>query len=268
MRLSGLACLVGLAASSAAATPLETDVSFRASDIGRSFTFDKAYEKGPQLTLTGRFARPEGQGPFPAIVQLHTCAGSVPDLDGAWVGRFVRWGFAVLRIDSFGPRGIRSVCDGRVDVPAFNRAGDAYAAKTWLSRRSDVDPDRIILAGWSHGGTAVLTALGSSPSDFGADGSKPFLAGIAFYPDCVAPNRVQAPMLILIGEADTWTPAYRCRAMPKDEKIRIEYYPDATHGFDIPRANLVMEGHRIRHDPKAEALAVEAVHAFLFQMMP
>jgi dienelactone hydrolase len=93
------------------------------------------------------------------------------------------------------------------------------------------------------------------------------MAGIAFYPFCVAPNEVQAPILILIGEADTWTPASQCRAMGRNEKIRIEFYQDATHAFDSPGADLVMEGHKIRHDPAAETSAIKAVQSFLHELM-
>src|SRR5215203_5110239 len=51
--------------------------------------------------------------------------------------------------------------------------------RKWLSQRPEIDPDRIILAGWSHGGAAVLAALGSPPPLFGArKGTKPFVAGI------------------------------------------------------------------------------------------
>src|SRR5207248_11354074 len=46
------------------------------------------------------------------------------------------------------------------------------------------------------------------------------------------------PVLILIGEADDWTPADRCREMdaharPDSAPITLQVYPDAHHAFDI-----------------------------------
>ena len=154
-------------------------------------------------------------------------AGAHAPRDGAWVERFTSWGFAVLRLDSLGPRA--KTCNSSGDLPSFDRAVDAYSAKEWLSQRPEIDPDRIILAGWSHGGAAVLTALGSPPPLFGArKGTKPFVAGIAFYPDCFTPNEVQAPVLILIGSADTWSPVNLCRQMQEHPKIRLMVYPGPT----------------------------------------
>ena len=165
-------------------------------------------------------------------------AGLAPQLARrAWVERFTSWGFAVLRLDSLGPRA--KTCNSSGDLPSFDRAVDAYSAKEWLSQRPEIDPDRIILAGWSHGGAAVLAALGSPPSLFGArKGTKPFVAGIAFYPDCFTPNEVQAPVLILIGDADTWSPVNLCRQMQEHPKIRLMVYPGAYQGFDIPGADI------------------------------
>ena len=53
---------------------------------------------------------PDGAGSHPAIVMLHTCGGIGPHLD-MWAARLVRAGYVVLKVDSFGPRGVGSVCD-------------------------------------------------------------------------------------------------------------------------------------------------------------
>ena len=60
------------------------------------------------------------------------------------------------------------------------------------------------MIGFSHGGWAVLKAVLARP------GARPFAAAVALYPGCDPPN---APLithtLILIGQADDWTPARR-----------------------------------------------------------
>jgi dienelactone hydrolase len=175
---------------SAVASPKPLEVALETPDIRRPTTPEKRFEQGPLITLRGQLFMPEGIGPFPAIVHLHGCAGTVPARDERWTERFVEWGFAVLRIDSLGARGKTSVCDSPADLPVFNRSGDAYVAKVWLARQPQINPERILVAGWSLGGWTVLRALGSPPSDFGATANaKPFRAGIAFYPLCAPPDQ-------------------------------------------------------------------------------
>jgi dienelactone hydrolase len=268
MHLHTLALAAILVAFNAQAAPRETDVTFEARNLQRSTIWDRPYIEGPKLQLTGRFALPEGSGPFPAVVHLHGCEGSIPPRDEAWVERFTSWGFAVLRLDSLGPRGQASVCKSG-DLPAFDQAADAYSAKEWLSGRPEIDPSRIVLAGWSHGGVAVLAALGMPPTHFGArQGTKPFVAGIAFYPLCVSPSEVQAPILILIGDADMWEPASLCRQMGEHPRLRLEVYSGAHHGFDIPGADYVMLGYQIRHSPHDEEAAIGAVKALIGGLSP
>ena len=270
MHLHRLALAAILLAFGAQAAPREIDVTFEARNLQLSTSFDHLYIEGPKLQLTGRFAVPEGPGPFPAVVHLHGCEGSIPSRDEAWVERFTSWGFAVLRLDSLGPRGKTSVCISPGDLPPFDQAVDAYSAREWLSERPEIDRSRIVLAGWSHGGLAVLAALGSPPTAFGArKGAKPFVGGIAFYPACVSPNEVQAPILILIGDADTWRSSVSlCRGMREHPRIRLEVYPGAHQGFDIPGADHVMLGHQIRHNPQAEAAAIGAVKALIGGLVP
>ncbi|GEO18192.1 dienelactone hydrolase family protein [Microvirga aerophila] len=270
MHLHRLALAAILLASNTQAAPRETDITFEARNLQRSTSWDRLYIEGPKLQLTGRFAMPHGSGPFPAVVHLHGCEGPIPPRDEAWVERFTSWGFAVLRLDSLGPRGKTSVCKSPGDLPPFDRAADAYSAKAWLSGRPEIDPSRIVLAGWSHGGLAVLAALGMPPTAFGAPkGTKPFVAGIAFYPYCVSPNEVQAPILILIGDADTSEPVSLCRQMVgAHPRIRLEVYSGAHHGFDIPGADYVMLGYQIRHSPHDEAAAIGAVKALIGGLAP
>jgi dienelactone hydrolase len=263
MHFHRLALAAILLAFDAQAAPREIEVAFEARNLQRSTSWDYLYIEGPKLRLTGRFAVPEGSGPFPAVVHLHSCE-PVPSRDDAWVERFTSWGLAVLRLDSLSPRGKTSTCNSPGDLPSFDRAADAYSAKEWLSQRSEIDSNQIVLAGWSHGGAAVLAALGSPPAAFGAPkGTKPFVAGIAFYPDCVSPNEVQAPILILIGEADTYSPVSLCRQMEEHPRIRLVMYPGAYQGFDIPGADYLMLGKRIRHSRQAEEASVSAVKSLI-----
>jgi len=52
----------------------------------------------------GELFRPEGTGPFSAVVVLHGCGGVTPNAY-VWARRLKDWGYAALVIDSFKPRG-------------------------------------------------------------------------------------------------------------------------------------------------------------------
>ena len=107
--------------------------------------------------------RPEGAGPFPAIIQLHGCGGRKPFLS-AYADIANRNGVAVLAIDSHAPRRISqmeayaTVCTG-MQLPGHERAADLFAAMAWLKQQSWVDQSRIAAAGWSHGGWTISDAL-------------------------------------------------------------------------------------------------------------
>lgn len=109
---------------------------------------------------------------------------------------------------------------------------DAYAARSFLAGQPFVAAARIRLIGWSHSGITTLHAVDDVYlSRFGNDR---FRAAIAFYPGClIRLLRLNAPLLILIGEEDDWTPAARCRRMEVEPETPHEFtlkvYPGAYH---------------------------------------
>ena len=62
--------------------------------------------KGVGLTLTGKLNKPDGDGPFPAVVLLHATTGITSSYD-VWMERFKEWKYVTLLVDSFSPRGIK-----------------------------------------------------------------------------------------------------------------------------------------------------------------
>ena len=71
-----------------------------------SFQSSTATFGGGALILTGRLNKPDGEGPFPAIVLLHGCGGIQPKRDHRWAERLSGWGYVTLQVDSFWPRGL------------------------------------------------------------------------------------------------------------------------------------------------------------------
>jgi len=224
---------------------------------------------GSTLQLPAVLIKPDGEGPFPAVVIAHDCSGLGPRSSGAprrWAGELVQQGYVVLIPDSFSPRGF---ADGVCFIPGTQtasvygnvRAADAYGALAALRALPYVDGKRIGIMGGSHGGWTTLAAMfvpldATNPlAEAKRDG---FAAAIALYPSC-APRfgawstsrfgnfgppasysgvyEPIAPLLILIGEKDDWTPAEPCRRLAEASRaaghpVDIKIYPDSHHSFD------------------------------------
>ena len=243
--------------------------------------------------------KPGGAGPFPAVVIAHDCSGLGPRSSGAparWARELVGRGYAVLIPDSFGSRGFPDgVCTdaspSRVNVSPAARARDADAALAHARTLPDVDGRRVGLMGGSHGGSTTLASMLAPEGGAGtlAQAKRAgFAAAVALYPSCDPAARVWqsesgvyrpiAPLLILIGQKDDWTPAEPCRrpaeaAQTAGYPVTIKIYPGAHHAFDSPNPVRYVPTRINRHapggrgattggDPAAWADAIREVAAF------
>ena len=128
---------------------------------------------GSSQEIVATLVRPSGEGPFPAVVQLHGCAG-VEAQSYRWARWFADHGYVAMVVDSFGPRGLKGDCrEGPDEPPITARFDDAFGALRYLQSLPYVDASRIGLWGGSYGG--LLTALGL------ARNSDIFKAGVDFH---------------------------------------------------------------------------------------
>jgi dienelactone hydrolase len=182
--------------------------------------------------LLGYLTRPDGEGPFPAVVLLHGCAGFGPR-ETHWADILRSWGYVALAIDSFTPRKMTG-CNG----PTSDDEADAFSALQYLTTKSFVIADRVAVLGFSLGGIAAVGDVESSLWERIYHAR--FRGAVALYPTCTGDSgNVTVPTLILIGEKDDWAWADACRDMvegasKKGGPIRLIVYPDATHDFDVP----------------------------------
>ena len=112
----------------------------------------------PTQTIEGYLSKPDGDGPFPAIVYLHGCNGLSKGNRKRFSELFTGWGYVSLAVDSFAPRGIKDSCDHIIP----NRQGDAWGALPYLSKLPFVDQQRIVTG--RH--RCSTTSLGSFDEDF------------------------------------------------------------------------------------------------------
>lgn len=191
--------------------------------------------------------KPEGAGPFPAVIILSGCYGVGPDV--GIVKRinadYLPKGIATLVIDSFTPRGLSDGCGG---ANVGSLADDAYAAMAWLARRPDIDAKHVFLQGYSLGATAAIEAIDPKRA---ANQTQKFAGVIAFYPRCDRDAKFSAPTIILIGESDASNLAFICEGIRDKTNVEVTVYPKATHSFAMPGLDKKVKGHHWKYDKAA-----------------
>ena len=238
--------------------------------------------------LVGYLFAPDGPGPHPAIVLLHGRAGPYSANVNAgctlvapaqaspcnastlsrrhemWGEYWAAHGYVALLVDSFGPRG-RAHGYGRFthddpDRDAVNertvRPLDAEGALAWLRARPDVTPARVMLQGWSNGGSTVLNTMQRQAD--AAPGGARFRGALAFYPGC-GPKatlgtrlKVDAPVWAFLASDDEEVSPATCDRFLHGGiggPIAVTTYPGATHDFDDPgAARQAVSGNRLARD--------------------
>ena len=214
-----------------------------------------------KTNLTAHLSRPEGDAPRPALVLMHGCSGllnkggRILPIYRAWMRALVVQGYVVLTVDSASSRGLGQTCSAGPERITMwrDRPKDAYAALQYLQTQPFVQADRVGLMGWSQGGGALLLSINAKSFGRPADLAQDFRAAVAFYPGGCSERlqsrpytqaepaswTTQVPLLVLSGEADTWTPFPPCEAFIAGAKARgspveLKSYPSAMHAFDAP----------------------------------
>lgn len=178
-------------------------------------------------------ARPEGSGPFPAVVLLHSCGGLMPHVAEDWPAFLTGLGFVVVTVDTFGSRG-HGPCPNAIDWDYAAFVHDAYGALDWLATQPHVDASRVAVMGFSHGAIAINSIL--IPWRIRADGGGPdFRAAVALYGHCnnlgLYPQG-SIPLMQIAGERDEAF-AQSCRSAARHvPDIELHVLPGAHHAFD------------------------------------
>jgi carboxymethylenebutenolidase len=183
---------------------------------------------------------PEGRGPFPSVVVIHTSQG-LTEVDRQYCARLAREGFICIVPAFLRAYGIKQ----DMKMAAFTTDREAILADFRqiigvLGRLPTAKPGAVGAVGFSNGGLfSVLLAA-----------QQQLKAGVAYYgalvgvmqplannPFLQSFSAASAPVLLLAGENDTtmgMAPVRRLETIIKAAGASCELivYPDAEHGFD------------------------------------
>jgi dienelactone hydrolase len=243
---------------------------------------------GECLATAARVTRPAGDGRFPVALIFHGCGGEEPFLD-AYAAAAVEAGWAAVVVDSFKPRGLSklaaklTVCT-LARLRGAERAGDVFAMLRWLHTQSWARADQVVLAGWSHGGWAVMDAyaLGadiarvSGLHDLEPHALSAVKAVFIVYPYAGYPALTAArgwghwrPKVygVLAGRDQVVGTTAPPRAFDRLKRaglaVEARIFAGATHAFDDDRANDPRSRHRPDLFEEARALFSTALRTAL-----
>lgn len=182
----------------------------------------------------------------PIVILLHGSDGYDSSAVNGWRSRLSDMGYATLRIDSFGRRGVSQISTDLSAVSQFAQIYDAYRAVELLATDPRVDAERVVLMGFSRGGTAVLYAGLKRFHDLYGPKAGRIVGYVPFYPACNFElvgglEPVAAPIREFHGGADDWTSSAVCkdyvgRLKGLGADVDMTVYDGARHAFDASLA--------------------------------
>ena len=196
---------------------------------------------GKPVTVAGEFRIAQGSGRLPVVVLMHGSGGVGAAIE-AWVHQFNAMGISTFVIDGFTGRGLTVVSPNQALLGRLNLIVDSYRALDILAKHPRVDPERIVLMGFSRGGQAALYASLDRFNKLWNKSGVQFAGYIPFYPDCsttyATDTEIAArPIRIFHGTPDDYNPVASCKAyvarlQEARRDVVLTEYPDSAHGFD------------------------------------
>jgi dienelactone hydrolase len=252
-----------------------TEVEFNSMDVPPSkFKIRQAKQKGlpapegvPGLSVKATLTKPEGKGPFPAIVMFST-AGGWQDTPRHWRKRLNAWGYVTLEVGAEN--------EFSSNLQSQNQVLDAIGALEYLQEIPYVDSNRVAVMGWDLGAETALWAIDAL--GWAGKHKNRFVAAVAIYPACelIAAGQFFSPALIITAELDGLAKPSSCerlvKSVPSGLNVPIQkIMPDAYHWFDLPhRPDLTSYMHlsqtydmTYKYNAKATEAAVNHVRSFL-----
>ena len=194
-----------------------------------------------EVTIGVELRIAQGSGKRPTMILVHGSGGIGSNVP-FWVRHFNSMGINTVVIDGVTGRGLTGVGDKQAVLGRLNFILDIYRALDILAKHPRVDPERIVLMGFSRGGQAALYASLTRFNKLWNKSGLQFAGYIPFYPDCstsyATDTEVAArPIRIFHGTPDDYNPVASCKAyvsrlQETRRDVVLTEYPDSAHGFD------------------------------------
>ena len=248
MRICALAGFVlGLATQALAAEPSDIAARTEIYDIHTLTLSDKQFLNGDveaKATITsGKLRIAQGEGRLPVVVLMHGSGGMGPNIE-FWDRTLNAIGVSTFALDGFTGRGLTSTSTNQALLGRLNFILDIYRGLDVLAKHPRVDPQRIVLMGFSRGGQAALYASLKRFHQMWNKSGVEFAGYIPFYPDCATTfagdtETADKPIRIFGGTPDDYNPIALCKAYAERLKaagrdVQLTEYPNAPHAFDSP----------------------------------
>lgn len=238
--------------------------------------------KGDEIQAT--VLKPPGNDPFPVVLYLHDCGGLAPEArsagfdpeqsatstrEGFWTKRLLSWGYAVVLVDGYTPRGMSDTCADPKRGTA--RVPDAYGALGYVAKQPWADPQRIGLLGFQTGDHWRVPVAGDVAAY--VIGPERFKAAVAFVysQTCGIKSPMEAPSLVINGasgpdRAET-CPRQTAQLTEGGALAEERVAPELFKNFEpnSPMPDKVSFSDWIRSEPQQAEKAAQQVQEFFAQ---
>ena len=239
---------LGVAAPAASQTALK-DIATRTElhPIQTLTLSDKQFLTGDAeakpTTISGVLRLPVGSGRIPVVVLMHGSGGMGANIE-SWAREFNAMGVATFALDGFTGRGIQQTSTNQALLGRLNFVLDIYRGLDVLAKHPRIDPQRVMLMGFSRGGQAALYASLKRFQQLWNKSGVEFAAYVPFYPDCATTfvgdtETTDRPIRMFGGTVDDYNPialcqTYATRLKAAGRDVHVTEYPNAPHSFDNP----------------------------------
>ncbi|AMN41266.1 dienelactone hydrolase family protein [Rhodoplanes sp. Z2-YC6860] len=289
LRLGVAAFFFSLAASCAVADPVSDGIAARTELISiNTLTLSDAQfltgdANAKAVTTTGQLRIANGSGRLPVVVLQHGSGGMGANIE-MWAREFNAMGVSTFALDGFTGRGLTQVSTDQALLGRLNFILDAYRGLDVLAKHPRVDPQRIVMMGFSRGGQAALYASLKRFHQMWNKSGVEFAAYVPFYPDCATTfisdtDVADRPIRIFGGTVDDYNPIALCkpyvaRLKEAGRDVQLTEYPNAPHSFDNPLgaepaavspASQSVRNCRVREEPAGALINIATKEPFTYR---
>ena len=190
------------------------------------------------ISTSGVWSKPEGNGPFPAIIIAESCGGSKPAVDEMWPAFFNSLGYATYTpriLDEFGERYCPNLRFVASNSNRTKMLRILYSALDEMHGKEYVNNNSIGIIGFSLGGILIRDA--GEVKDLKSPGGNKFKYAINVYGNCTLLERQgdNITTLMLLAERDTAKEKHKMCEKVQDqgfENMSWHIIKDAYHAFD------------------------------------